>query len=317
MSFALIGAAGFVAPRHMRAIADSGNELVAAVDPHDSVGVIDSYFPEAAFFTEFESFDKYLHMLMRKGKGVNFVSICSPNYLHDTHILHTLRIRADAICEKPLVLTPWDVAAIEEMEEEYGHRVWSILQLRLNPKIGSLKKRIENALIRNPDLVYDIDLTYITSRGRWYFTSWKGSLDKSGGITANIGVHFFDMLTWIFGPVEDNKVHVCSHDAAAGFLILKNARVKWFLSINSDHLPGEAVKNGLKIFRSISIDGEEFEFSDGFTDLHSKSYEEILAGRGFGLNEAVRSIRIIYDIQNASPTGVCGDSHPLCSKVES
>jgi len=313
--FGLIGAAGFVAPRHMKAIADTGHQLVAALDPNDSVGIIDSYFPESAFFTEFERFDRHVEKLIRKGEGVDYMSICSPNYLHDAHIRFALRIGADAVCEKPLVLNPWNLDGLAEIEQRQGGHVWNILQLRLHPDIMALKERVAAEIAADPSKTYDIDLTYLTSRGRWYFISWKGNIEKSGGIATNIGVHFFDMLTWIFGPVRENTVHMHGRDAAAGFLELAHARVRWFLSVNPDFLPEEAVKKGQRTYRSIMVENEEIEFSGGFTDLHTRSYEEILAGRGFGLDAARASIEIVHHIRNVTPKGLTGEYHPLCRKA--
>jgi UDP-N-acetyl-2-amino-2-deoxyglucuronate dehydrogenase len=311
-NFALIGAAGYVAPRHMRAIADTGNQLVAALDPKDSVGVIDSYFPDAAFFTEFERFDRHAEKLRRKKtQPINYVSICSPNYLHDAHMRFALRIGADAICEKPLVLNPWNLDALAELQAENGSQVWNILQLRLHPGIIALKEQVARDLAENPDKIYDIDLTYLTSRGRWYFVSWKGSLEKSGGIATNIGIHFFDMLIWIFGSVGTSIVHRSDPDTAAGCFDLAHARVRWFLSVNADYLPKEALDRSMRTFRSIQVNGEEIEFSGGFTDLHNISYQEILAGRGFPLEEARPSLEAVYTIRNASPRGLAGDYHPF------
>jgi UDP-N-acetyl-2-amino-2-deoxyglucuronate dehydrogenase len=311
-NFALIGAAGYVAPRHMRAISDTGNVLQAALDPSDSVGVIDSYFPGAAFFTEFERFDRHAEKLRRKGEeAIDYVSICSPNYLHDAHMRFALRIGADAICEKPLVLNPWNLDALAELQAENGVRVWNILQLRLHPGIIALKEKVAREVAQNPDRMYDIDLTYLTSRGRWYFVSWKGALDKSGGIATNIGIHFFDMLMWIFGPVKTNIVHKSEPDVAAGYFDLAHARVRWFLSVNADYLPKEAVEKGMRTFRSIRVDGEEIEFSGGFTDLHTVSYQEILAGRGFPLEDARPSLETVYTIRNAASKGLTGDYHPF------
>ncbi|MBG0779000.1 MAG: Gfo/Idh/MocA family oxidoreductase [Desulfotignum balticum] len=312
-NFALIGAAGYVAPRHMRAIADTGNRLAAALDPNDSVGVIDSYFPEAAFFTEFERFDRHAEKLRRKGgeAAIDYVSICSPNYLHDAHMRFALRIGADAICEKPLVLNPWNLDALAELQAENGARVWNILQLRLHPSIIALKEKVAAELAQNPDKMYDIDLTYLTSRGRWYFVSWKGAQEKSGGIATNIGIHFFDMLMWIFGPVKTNIVHKSEPDTAAGYFDLAHARVRWFLSVNADYLPKEATDKGMRTYRSIQVDGEEIEFSGGFTDLHTLSYQEVLAGRGFPLEEARPSLETVYTIRNAEVTGKTGEHHPF------
>ena len=282
-NFALIGAAGFVAPRHMKAIKETGNDLVAAMDRFDSVGVMDSYFPNADFFVEFERFDRHLEKLKRQGRQVDYVSICSPNYLHDAHIRFGLRYGADVICEKPLVLNPWNIDALQELEKETNNRVNCILQLRLHPAIIALKKKVEEA---PKDKIWDLDLTYLTSRGHWYYTSWKGEVEKSGGIATNIGVHFYDMLIWIFGPVQKNTVHIHAHDRAAGFLELKHARVRWFLSINEELLPEYVQKKGGRTYRSLKIEGEEFEFSEGFTDLHTASYQEVLKNNGFGLEEA-------------------------------
>lgn len=312
LNFALIGAAGYIASRHMKAIKETGNKLVTALDKYDSVGIIDSYFPEADFFTEPERFDRHLDKLRRKGDNkIDFVSICSPNYLHDAHIRLALRNDAHAICEKPLVLNPWNVDALSDIQKETGKHIFTILQLRLHPAIIALKKKIEEG---PADKIYDIDLSYITSRGRWYFISWKGDIEKSGGIATNIGVHFFDMLTWIFGEVEQNTVHVLTDDQAAGFLQLKQARVRWFLSINEKSLPESAIQAGKRTFRSLTIEGEEFEFSEGFTDLHTTSYRHIMDGGGFGLEDARRSILTVYNIRNTQPIGLKGDYHPLALK---
>ncbi len=313
-NFALIGAAGYIAPRHMKAIKDTNNQLVAALDKNDSVGVIDSYFPKADFFLESERFDRHLYKLahLSEESRVKYVGICSPNYLHDAHIRMALRNQADAICEKPLVLNPWNIEALGDLEKETGKKIYNILQLRLHPSIIQLKKEIEAA---PANVMYDIDLTYITSRGSWYFISWKGDNAKSGGIATNIGVHFYDMLTHIFGGVKENIVHYSSEDAAAGFLMLEKARVRWFLSINSDFLPAEVKAKGQTTFRSITIDNKEIEFSGGFTDLHTQSYQQILAGNGFGLNDARNSIEIVHNIRNSNPIGLNGDYHPLLKKI--
>ncbi|MFN8297722.1 MAG: Gfo/Idh/MocA family oxidoreductase [Chitinophagales bacterium] len=308
-NFALIGAAGYIAPRHLKAIKDTGNELVAAYDPFDSVGIIDSYFPGADFFVEFERFDRHISKLQRKNHQVDYVSICSPNYLHDSHIRFGLRIGADVICEKPLVLNPWNAEALMELEEETGKRVNNILQLRLHPNIIKLKEQIDNG---PADKIYDFDLTYITSRGNWYYTSWKGDISKSGGIATNIGIHFFDMLNFLFGKVQKNVVHLHTHDRAAGYLEFAKARVRWFLSINAETLPAQALAKNMRTYRSMTLEGQEIEFSDGFTDLHTKSYEQILAGNGFGLKEALPSIEIAYQIRHAQPLGLQGDYHPYC-----
>lgn len=314
INFALIGAAGYIAPRHMRAIKDTNNNLVAALDKNDSVGVIDSFFPKADFFLESERFDRHLYKLAHslESPKVKYVGICSPNYLHDAHIRMTLRNQADAICEKPLVLNPWNIEALGDLEKETGKKIYNILQLRLHPSIIQLKKEIDAAPANK---MYDIDLTYITSRGSWYFISWKGDKTKSGGIATNIGVHFYDMLTHIFGSVKENIVHYSSEDAAAGFLQLEKARVRWFLSINSDFLPNEVKAKGQTTFRSITVDNKEIEFSGGFTDLHTQSYQQILTGNGFGLNDARNSIEIVHNIRNSNPIGKVGDYHPLLIKI--
>lgn len=307
-NFGLIGAAGYIAPRHMKAIQHTGNHLLAAYDKFDSVGVMDSYFPEADFFTEFERFDRHVEKLKRKDNKIDFISICSPNYLHDSHIRFGLRIGADVICEKPLVLNPWNIEALGEVEKEYGKKIYNILQLRLHPSIQALKDKIAAS---PKDKIFDIDLAYITSRGHWYYTSWKGDLSKSGGIATNIGVHFYDMLIWIFGGVKQNIVHLHTHDRAAGFLELERARVRWFLSINADTLPKEQKAKGIRTFRSLTLEGEEIEFSQGFTDLHNLSYENILSGSGFGLEESRNSIETVHDIRNINPIGLVGDYHPM------
>jgi UDP-N-acetyl-2-amino-2-deoxyglucuronate dehydrogenase len=295
-NFALIGAAGFIAPRHLKAIKETGNSLIAALDRFDSVGIIDSYFPYADFFTEFERFDRHIDKLKRNGTKVDYVSICSPNYLHDSHIRFALRQQADAICEKPLVLNPWNVDALEDIERETGKKVNTILQLRLHPSIIKLRNEV---LSSDPNKVFDVDLTYITSRGKWYHHSWKGEEAKSGGIATNIGIHFFDMLLWIFGDVKGIEMEKYESDHAAGFLDLKRARVKWFLSINEDHLPEQVRQQGKRTFRSLQMNGGEIEFSDGFTDLHTISYQEILKGNGFGLSEARPSIELAHQIREA------------------
>ena len=318
--FALIGAAGYIAPRHMKAIKDTGNTLVAALDKSDSVGVIDGYFPDARFFTEFERFDRHIEKLRnnttRNGNGngggpIEYVSIASPNYLHDAHVRFALRCNADAICEKPLVLNPWNIDALADLQKEYGRKVYNIFQLRLHPAIAALRERVRQELIADPSKTYDIDLTYITSRGRWYAVSWKGDASKSGGIATNIGVHFFDMLCWVFGSATGNQVHYRQDDTAAGFLELAHARVRWFLSVDKDHLPSEAKANGVRTYRAITVNGEAFEFSDGFGELHTESYRQILDGYGFELEEARPSIEIVQAIRDAAPIGRYGDYHPF------
>jgi UDP-N-acetyl-2-amino-2-deoxyglucuronate dehydrogenase len=307
-NFALIGASGYIAPRHMQAIKETNNNLVASFDPFDSVGIIDSYFPQSDFFVEFERFDRHIDKLKRKGTQVDYVSICSPNYLHDSHIRFALRQGAEAICEKPLVLNPWNVEALQEIEAETGSKVNNILQLRLHPSIIALKEKVQNG---DPNKIYDIDLTYLTSRGSWYFISWKGDKTKSGGIATNIGIHFYDMLLWIFGDVQENKVHITEEDRAAGMLTLKQARVRWFLSVNYDYIPDDIKAQGQRTYRSIKVDGEEIEFSGGFADLHTKSYQQVLEGNGFGLDQAMPSISLVHDIRNQTPIGLKGDYHPL------
>lgn len=309
MNFALIGAAGFVAPRHMKAIHETGNRLVAALDKHDNVGILDSYFPYAEFFTETERFDRHIDKLRRRGEEkIDFVSICSPNYLHDAHIRLALRNQAYAICEKPLVLNPWNLDALNEIEKETGKKIYNILQLRYHPSIIALREKVAAG---PADKIYDVDLTYITARGKWYFTSWKGDASKSGGIATNIGVHFFDMLCWIFGNTEENILHHTAADKAGGFLQLKNARVRWFMSLDVMDVPVEFRDRGQRTYRSITVDGDEIEFSGGFTDLHTVTYQNILAGNGFGLEDARSCIETVYAIRNAEPQGLTGDYHPF------
>lgn len=294
-NFALIGAGGYIAPRHMKAIKDTGNNLLAALDKHDSVGILDSFFPDADFFTEFERFDRHLEKLKRQGIKTDYVSICSPNYLHDAHIRFGLRIGANAICEKPLVLNPWNIDALEEIERETGKKVFTILQLRLHPAIIKLKEKIA---ADTSGKKFNVNLSYITSRGNWYHTSWKGDIQKSGGIATNIGVHFFDMLMWIFGDVKRNDVFKHTSDTAEGTLELERANVTWMLSINEKTLPADVRAAGKRTFRSLSIDGEEFEFSEGFTELHTLSYSNILSGNGFPLSETRKAIQLVHEIRN-------------------
>jgi len=294
-NFALIGAGGYIAPRHMKAIKDTGNKLIAALDRNDSVGILDSYFPEADFFTEFERFDRHIEKLKRKGIKTDYVSVCSPNYLHDSHIRFGLRVGANVICEKPVVLNPWNIEALSEIEKETGNKIFTILQLRLHPSIVALKEKID---AEPKGKKHQINLDYITSRGHWYYASWKGDIQKSGGIATNIGVHFFDMLMWIFGDVKENIIHEHSSDTASGILELEKASVNWRLSIDYNNLPDEIKKAGKRTYRTLNIDGESIEFSDGFTELHSKSYEQILAGKGFPLMETKRSIELVHDIRN-------------------
>ncbi len=316
VNFALIGAAGYIAPRHMKAIRDTGNQLVCALDPYDGVGIIDSYFPHADFFIEPERFDRHLDKLRRMAlskkriddKKVDYVSICSPNYMHDSHIRLALRNEAHAICEKPIVLNPWNLDALNEIEKETGKKVYTILQLRLHPSIVALREQIKKGP-RNK--IYDLDLTYITSRGNWYYRSWKGDVSKSGGIATNIGVHFFDMLTWIFGKAKENIVHVLEENKAGGMLKLEQANIRWFLSLDYNDIPAQVRKTGKRTYRSLLMGEQEIEFSDGFADLHTEMYREIIAGRGFGLMDAKQSINIVYHIRNNQPVGITGDYHPF------
>lgn len=315
--FALIGASGYIAPRHMKAISETNNELVAALDPYDGIGIMDSHFPQASFFTEFERFDRFVDKYHREtDKKIDYMAITTPNYLHDAHIRFALKSGCDAICEKPLVLNPHNIDQLKVIEDETGKKVHTILQLRLHPSIIALKEKVAKELEKNPNKIYDIDLTYLTSRGKWYFVSWKGDESKSGGIASNIGVHFYDMLSWIFGEVKENIVHVKTPDVNSGTLVLKNANVNWFLSVNYDYIPEDVKAAGQTTFRSITVEGEEIEFSGGFKDLHTTSYEQILAGNGFGLNEAYGSIDIVSQIRNITPIGLKGDYHPFCKKVK-
>ena len=314
-NFAMIGAAGYIAPRHMKAIKDTGNVLVAALDKNDSVGIIDSYFPNADFFVEYERFDRHIDMLKREGTQMDYVSIASPNYLHDSHIRFALRHGANAICEKPLVLMPHNIDALKVVEEETGNKIYNILQLRLHPSIIQLKQKVEAEVAKDPNKVFDVDLTYLTSRGHWYFASWKGDEDKSGGIATNIGVHFYDMLGWVFGDVMKNETHLQQEDANAGYLEFKHARVRWFLSVNYDFIPEEIKAAGQRTYRSITVDGHEIEFSGGFTDLHTKSYQHILDGKGFGLEEARKSIEIVSAIRSQNIEEIPADVHPFVGRV--
>ena len=308
-NFALMGAAGYIAPRHLKAIKETNNNLIAALDKFDSVGVMDSYFPKADFFVEFERFDRHIEKLRRNGVPLDYVSICTPNYLHDAHIRMALRSGADAICEKPLVLNPWNVDALMDIQRESGKKIHTILQLRLHPSIIALKKKIELA---NSKTKYDVDLTYITSRGKWYDISWKGDSSKSGGIATNIGIHFFDMLAWLFGNVQENTVHLREKDKSAGYLEFEKARVRWYLSIDENSLPNRIAQLGQRTYRSITINGEELEFSSGFTELHTDSYRQILKGEGFGLDDAKESIKIAQKIRN-NVIFTKGEKHPFCN----
>ncbi len=311
-NFALIGVAGYIAPRHLQAIRDTKNNLVAALDKFDTVGIIDSYFPNADFFTEFERFDRHIDKLKRQGTKIDYVSICTPNYLHDSHIRFALRHQADAICEKPLVLNPWNVDALREIEKETGKKVFTILQLRLHSSIIALREQVLNG---PKDKIYDIDLSYITSRGNWYQISWKGDSSKSGGVATNIGIHFFDMLIWVFGGVKKNTVHQMKEDMASGYLELERGRVRWMLSINADHLPADVKAKGKRTYRSLTMEGQEIEFSDGFTELHTMSYQHVIDGKGFGLNDAQPSIQLAHDIRHSEPIGKTGNYHPYLNSL--
>jgi UDP-N-acetyl-2-amino-2-deoxyglucuronate dehydrogenase len=307
-NFAIIGIGGYIAPRHLKAIKVTNNNLIAAYDKFDSVGLLDSYFPDTAFFTEQELFDRHCTKIKNTSKQINYVSICTPNYLHDAHMRYGLRLGADVICEKPLVLNPWNIDALQKVEQDEGKKINTILQLRLHQSIIDLKKKIEQS---REDKIFDVELTYITSRGNWYYSSWKGDERKSGGIATNIGVHFYDMLQWVFGKIKNSIVNVSLHDRVAGFLELEHANVRYFLSINAEHLPQNAVRGEKHTYRTINIDHEEFEFSEGFTELHNESYRHILAGNGFGIEDARNAIEIVYQIRNAKTVGLKGDYHPL------
>lgn len=315
-NFAITGVGGYIAPRHLKAIKDTGNTLVAACDPSDSVGILDRFFFDVSYFREFERFDRHAEKLRRlpDEKRIHFVSICSPNYLHDAHMRFALRIGADAVCEKPLVLNPWNCDALLELEKETGHRINTVLQLREHPSILALKKKIEAEETRKKA---DISLTYITSRGKWYLVSWKGDMERSGGLATNIGIHFFDMLIWLFGPVVGSEVHYASTTKVGGYLELRKARVRWFLSIDRNDLPQSCLDKGQFTHRSITIDDVEFEFSEGFTDLHTLVYKRILEGKGYGVNDARASIQLAHDIRHAAPTGLCLNSHKLLRKAVS
>lgn len=313
-NFALIGAAGYIASRHMKAIKENGSNLVAAMDPNDSVGILDKFFPNADFFVEFERFDRHIEKLRRSESinSIDYVSICSPNYLHDSHIRFALRSGADAICEKPIVLNLWNIDALKEMEINTNQKVYTILQLRLHPSIIALKNKVDSF---PKNKIFDVDLSYITSRGKWYQYSWKGDIKKSGGVATNIGVHFYDMLHFIFGHVKKNIVHYRDEQKAAGFLEYERARVRWFLSVDSKDLPLKAVQNNLTTYRSLIIDNMEIEFSDGFVDLHTKVYQEILLGKGFGLEENRSAIETVSEIRSITPIGIIGDYHPQLNKI--
>lgn len=306
-NFALIGAAGYIAPRHLKAIKDTGHTLVAALDPFDSVGILDSHFPQAEFFTQPELFEDYLHALRGTPRQVDYVSIASPNYLHAAHIRMALRAGADAICEKPLVLEPRDILQLKDLEAETGRRVWTILQLRTHQALLNLMHRLQSDSRRT----YELDLTYITSRGTWYLRSWKGRTEQSGGLATNIGVHFFDMLAWLFGKVQQVEVHCRDDTVAAGYLELERARVRWFLSIDANHVPAALKAQGKRTYRSMLLDGQEIEFSEGFTDLHTRVYERTLAGQGFGLDDTYEAIATVAQIRNLPLSNRKDTMHPF------
>ncbi|MBE7433606.1 MAG: Gfo/Idh/MocA family oxidoreductase [Anaerolineales bacterium] len=310
-NFAVIGVGGYIAPRHLKAIRDTGNRLVAAVDPKDSVGILDQYSYDVKFFTEIERFDRHLEKLRRgfEAERIHYVSICSPNYLHDAHCRLALRVGADVICEKPLVINPWNLDALEEIEAETKHRIFTILQLRVHPSLIKLRETLRSAKD-----IHDVELTYITSRGPWYQVSWKGDHDKSGGVATNIGIHFFDLLMWLFGSVNGIKVYHTDNERMSGFIELERARVRWFLSVDKNDLPEQANTNGKTTYRSITVDGKEIEFSEGFTDLHTKVYEETLAGRGFGIKEARPSVQLTHDIRQSPLSPIDTLAHPFLRK---
>ena len=313
-NFALIGAAGYIAPRHMAAVKETGNRISVAYDPNDSVGIIDSYFPEADFFTEFERFDRHIYNVTRSSaeNAIDYMAICSPNYLHDAHCRFALRSGSDAICEKPIVLNPWNLDGLLEMEAATGKRVQTILQLRLHPAIIALRDKVRSEA-RNTK--HEVDLSYITSRGQWYMQSWKADVAKSGGIATNIGVHFFDMLHYMFGALQANEVHLHDDRHAAGYLEYEHARVRWFMSIDIDDVPAEARARGQRTWRSITVDGDELEFSGGFTDLHTRSYQEILAGNGFGLETNRTAVEAVAHIRSAPVIAGSSMEHPFVARL--
>lgn len=314
MNFALIGVGGYIAPRHLKAIRDTGNDLVAVTDPFDSVGVLDGYFDNVDYFREFERFDRHVEKLRREGHGrqIQWVSICSPNFLHDAHIRFAMREGADAICEKPLVLNPWNLNMLEDLEKETGRRVFTLLQLRVHPAIVELKKRLDAEPAGKRHL---IDLTYITPRGNWYLFSWKGSLEKSGGLATNIGIHFFDLLTWLFGPCQHVSVHYADQKKTGGYFRFESADARWFLSVDKADLTLAPCAPGDSTYRSLTIDGEAVEFSKGFTDLHTVVYEQTLAGNGFTIQDARPSIELAYTVRHAEVVRGDGDQmHEIIRK---
>ena len=316
-NFAIIGVGGYIAPRHLKAIKETGNRLIAALDINDSVGILDRFFPDVPFFTEFERFDRHVEKVRRQGgeNKIDYVTVCSPNYLHDAHIRFALRIGANAICEKPLVLNLWNLDALQEMEKESGRTVNTILQLRVHPALMALRESLQSTVNEPRATKHEVVLTYITSRGPWYLNSWKGNHEKSGGVATNIGIHFFDLLIWLFGSVQQNNVHYADVLKTGGGIELQYAKVKWFLSIDRNDLPESATKCGLSTFRSITVDGKEIEFSDGFTDLHTVVYQRTLEGNGFGLEDARPAIALAYDIRHAKQSGVSSESHPFLQHI--
>ncbi len=310
-NFALVGAAGYIAERHMRAVKETRNNIAAACDVFDVMGRMDSYFPDADFFTDFDLFNNFVAKLKPNPQKIDYFSICSPNHMHRDHILAALRNNADAICEKPLVLYPSDIEILKKAEKETGRNVYNILQLRLHPNIIALKEKYSKT-----NTIHDIDLTYITSRGKWYSKSWKSEIEKSGGVATNIGIHFFDMLIWIFGNVQSSTVHIYENNKAAGFLQLEKARVRWFLSLDFDDLPAEQKEKDIRTFRSIKIEDNEIEFSEGFANLHTQSYRNILNEAGFGINDSMKSIIITDDIRNTKPIGMINDYHPILKQIK-
>lgn len=317
-NFAIIGVGGYIAPRHLKAIKETNNSLVAALDVNDSVGILDRFFQDVSFFTEFERFDRYVEKLRRQdpSKRIEYVSICSPNYLHDAHIRFALRVGANAICEKPLVLSPWNLDALEEMEAESGRKVNTILQLRVHPSLVALRDALAGEQAKPDQPKHEVILTYITSRGPWYHNSWKGNFDKAGGVATNIGIHFFDLLIWLFGAVQNSEVHHADGRRTGGFLELERARVRWFLSVDRSDLPKAATEQGLSTFRSITVDGKEVEFSEGFTDLHTVVYQRTLEGNGFGLKDARPAIMLAHEIREAKAEGICSTSHEFLQQLK-
>jgi UDP-N-acetyl-2-amino-2-deoxyglucuronate dehydrogenase len=317
-NFAIIGVGGYIATRHLKAIKDTGNNLVAALDVNDSVGILDRFFPEVPFFTEFERFDRHVEKMRRQGGSnrIDYVTVCSPNYLHDAHIRFALRIGANAICEKPLVLNPWNLDALQEMEKESGQAVHTILQLRVHPALVALRESLQSTINEPQSAKHEVVLTYITSRGPWYLNSWKGNHEKSGGVATNIGIHFFDLLIWLFGSVQSNDVQYADALKTGGCIELEHAMVKWFLSIDRNDLPESATECGLSTFRSITVDGKEIEFSEGFTDLHTVVYQRTLEGNGFGLDDARAAISLAHEIRHAKQSGISPDSHPFLHHIQ-